>query len=434
MRRGPLNWLVRNLSAVILSIILAVAVWISAVVTADPNEEAVFRPVAIDLVGLGPDLVMVSVPPAQARLTLNAPRSIWEKLNSNPKLVKAWVDLSNLGPGNYTLNVQAHADVSPVRYTSIDPQTVSIELEPLLRRSLPVKLTIIGDPPRGYREGEPGVAPAEVVVSGPESVVARVAEVHATLNIAGLTSPVEQAVQVEVLDEFGAPVSGVTVVPRDVVVQQPINLLGGFKNVAVKVVTVGQVANGYRLTNISVSPPTVTLFADNPRLVEQVPGYVETLPVDLSNLSDDREVTVGLDLPEGISLISEPNVLVQVNVAAIEGSLTLSVPVEVIGLLPESQAVISPEMVDVIVAGPLNVLDTLTPGDFQVVLDLSGLPPGVYQRTPVVASAPAQVRVQTTLPETVEATISLAPTLTPVGTPTGILVLPGAPATQTVRP
>jgi hypothetical protein len=40
--------------------------------------------------------------------------------------------------------------------------------------------------------------------------------------------------------------------------------LGGLKSVVVKVLTTGKVQEGYRLTNISVSPLTVTLFADNP--------------------------------------------------------------------------------------------------------------------------------------------------------------------------
>jgi YbbR domain-containing protein len=102
-------------------------------------------------------------------------------------------------------------------------------------------------------------------------------------------------------------------------------------------------------------------------------------------------------------------------VAAIEGSLTLSVPVQVVGLAPDLQANLSPETVDVIVAGPLNVLEQLTPDDFRVILDLSGLPAGVYQRAPEVEFSPEEVRVQTTLPEMVE--VSIEPMLTPTPIP-----------------
>jgi YbbR domain-containing protein len=181
----------------------------------------------------------------------------------------------------------------------------------------------------------------------------------------------------------------------------------------VKISTTGQVANGYRLTNISVSPPTVTLFSDDPDTLEEVPGYVETLPVDLTNISDDLEINAGLNLPQGVSLVQDARVLVQISVAAIEGSMTLSVPVEVIGLSSELSAVISPETVDIIVAGPLNVLETLRPESILVLLDLTDLPLGIYQRAPKVDQYPDLVRIQTILPETVEVTIIPAPTPSP---------------------
>ena len=121
-------------------------------------------------------------------------------------------------------------------------------------------------------------------------------------------------------------------------------------------------------------------------------------------------VSVDLNLPEGITAVRDPNVIVQISVAAIEGSLTLTLPVEVVNLSPDLQAAISPLTIDVIIAGPLFVLEQLTQENFRVVVDLTGLPPGVYQRTPVVELAPDQVRIQTTLPESVEVTIQIAPT------------------------
>lgn len=416
MRINPLRWLASNLSTLILAFILSVAVWISAVVTADPNEQETFRPVDIKIIGQDSNMLLVEEIPTQVQLTLKAPRSIWERLNNNPELVEAWIDLSGLGPGEHTVEVKTYVDASPIRYVQIDPQRMRVTLETLVRDNFPVQLTVSGDLPLGYRKGSPVVEPEQVTVSGPESAVAQVAQMHAFLDISGSAESVHKTIAVEVLDENGDPVPGLTVTPKMVTVTQPINLLGGFKNVAVKVITTGQVANGYRLTNISVSPLTVTLFSDDPRLINEIPGFVETLPVDLSNLSDDVEVTVGLNLPEGITAVRDPTVLVQVSVAAIEGSLTLSVPIEVIGLAPDLEAIISPLSVDVIVAGPLNVLDTLTPSSFRVTLDLTGLPPGVYQRAPTVESTSDKVRVQTTLPETVEVVIELAPTPTATAT------------------
>ncbi len=415
--RALLHWVTDHFGALLLAFILALVVWISAVITADPNEERVSRSVEIDIVGLDPGLLLVEEIPDQARLTLEAPRSIWDKLNSDQTLIKAWIDLSGLPAGEHEVEVKSSVNASPVRYVKTEPETIRLTLEPLLQRTLPIQPVITGGLPVGYQRGEPVIEPGQVTVSGPQSQVNRVSQARVLLNIAGASESIDQSYTVQLLDENGAPVPNIQVSPAEVAVKLPIRLLGGFKNAAVKVVTKGQVADGYRLTSISVSPPTVTLFSDNPDLIDQIPGYVETLPVDLSNLSDDVEISTGLNLPENVTLVREPSVLVQVGVAALEGSLTLTVPVEAIGLAPELVANISPASVDVIISGPLNYLDQLSPANFRVVVDLTDLPPGVYQRQVVVDLQPEDVRVQTTLPESVEVIIELAPTVTPGSNP-----------------
>lgn len=413
---APLRWLMHNLSTLLLALILAMVVWVSAVLTADPNVVQTSPPIPLEILGQDTSLLLVGDVPSEVRLTLRAPQSVWNQLSKQPELMHAWIDLSGLGAGEHTLKVQAKVDLSPVRYLNIDPSTLVVKLEPLVRREYIVEVIVKGELPVGYTLGNAVVRPSKVVVSGPQSAMERIASVRVEVDVSGKAQTVEGAIEVEALDENNRPIEGVNIAPQLVELVQPISLLGGFKNVVVKVVTQGQVAEGYRLTNISVSPPTVTLFSDDPTLLEEVPGFVETLPVVLDGLNDDREFEVSLNLPEGVTSVRAPTVLVQVSVAAIEGSLTLTLPVEIIGLSPELDATISPATVDVIIAGPLNVLEKLTPEDFRVVLDLSGLPAGVYQRAPVVDLYPPEVRIQTTLPETLEVTIVLAPTPTPTPT------------------
>ena len=132
----------------------------------------------------------------------------------------------------------------------------------------------------------------------------------------------------------------------------------------VKVVTVGQVSDGYRLTTISVFPPAVTVFASNPSLVDKLPGYVETSPVELTGVKDDVDVRVALNLPQGVSVVGDQTVNVVVGVSAIEGSISVTeVPVEVINLVPELSAQLSPTTVTIILSGPLPLLDSLKPGE-----------------------------------------------------------------------
>ncbi|MBM4426006.1 MAG: hypothetical protein FJ031_02075, partial [Chloroflexi bacterium] len=218
---------------------------------------------------------------------------------------------------------------------------------------------------------------------------------------------------VEILDEAGQKVSGVTLSPETVRVSLPVSQQGGYRDVAVKVTIIGRVASGYRLTDLSVFPPVVTVYSSDPDLVVSLPGVIETQPLDLQNAQEDINMRLALNLPEGISIIGEQTVLVQAGVSPIESSVTLAGErIEIIGLENGLTAQVSPTSVDVILSGPLSLLDTLTRQSVRATVDLTGLTPGTYQLTPKVEILIANIVVESILPNTIEVVI------TPISTPT----------------
>jgi YbbR domain-containing protein len=226
---------------------------------------------------------------------------------------------------------------------------------------------------------------------------------------------VQSTLPIRIVDAAGRTISGLTVNPESVQVRLPITQQGGYRDIAVKVAVRGQVAGGYRLTNISVYPPVLTVFSENPALVNDLPGFVETEPLNLNGESQNVDTRLRLTLPAGISVIGDQTVQVQVGIAAIEGSLSLSgIPVDVIGLAPGLQAHISPGTVDVILTGPLPLLDKLTPGDVKFVVDLTGLTSGTHQATPQPQILIQDIRVQSLNPATIEVMIEPQGTQTPV--------------------
>ena len=331
-----LRWLGRNLRTLLLAFVLALFVWFAALLAADPNEESVYpQPVPIEIIGLDSNMLLIEARPQETQITLVAPRSIWSRLLSNPDLVHAWIDLKGLEAGEHIVPVQAKIEVTPARIQKVDPGEVTVILENSAAQSFPVKLEVSGEPAVGYRKGSAIAEPSRVIVSGPASHVAEVSEVHAALDISGADSNVSQIVPVRAYDENGNQITSVTITPASIKIDQPVTLLGGYRNVVVKVVTSAQVADGYWLTNVSVSPPNVTVFSANPEQVIALPGYVETNPLDLTGLNDDVDIRATLNLPEGVSLAGEESVLVRLSIAALEGSLPISLPVEIIGLSPE---------------------------------------------------------------------------------------------------
>lgn len=408
------RWLGRNLGTMLLAFLLALVVWVSAMLATDPNEEAVYpTPLPIEKVGLDPALIIIDSRPSETQLALIAPRSIWNRLRANPGLLRVWVDLSGLDAGEHLVPIQTQISLTPARVQQVEPPEVRVVLEKIASRPFSVNLDVSGEPALGYRKGTPVSDPDEVVVSGPESRVLQVVVVRAALDVSDADASIEQNLPVKAYDESGDEVTGITISPSTISVSQPVTLLGGYRNVVVKVVTRGQVADGYWLTNMSVTPPNVTVFSTNPQQVISLPGYVETMPIDLTEQNDDIDVRAALSLPEGVTLAGEESVLVRLSIAALEGSLPIPLPIEVVGLSPELEAIVSPESVDLLLTGPMPILNNLNPGGIRVSVNVTGLEPGIYQIMPVVDLLPSQVQVASILPEEVEVRIQIASTSTP---------------------
>lgn len=420
----------RNFGSLLLAFILAVVVWVSAVMASDPNQEQnLAQPVTLEIIGQDPGLLLMGNTPDQVQMRLNAPRSVWSKLNSTPKDIRAWVDLTGLKAGTYTVPVKVQVNVRPAQIVSYDPQEIQINLENLTTRNYTITLRVTGTPAQGYEAKQPTFEPNQVTVSGPESLTSRVQQVRATLDITQKTETVQTSLTLQPLDANGNQVSGVTLTPRTVTVTQPIQLLGGYRNVIVKVITKGQVASGYKLVNISVNPPNLVVFSADPTIVTKLPGYVNTEPLTLTNAKDNIETYLNLDLPAGVTAVGDSKVIVQVSISVLEDNLKLSLPVDISGLTPGLIASAAPETVDVILSGPVPVLRDLLPSSLRLRVDLTGLDVGTYSLPPTVELLPTGVKVVSILSPNVDVTISLAPTLTPTRTLT-----PTPTRTPTVTP
>ncbi len=415
-----LRWLAKNFGTLLTAFILAVIVWVSAVIASDPNEEHVLnRPVPIEIIGQDSNLQLMGSVPSTVTLVLRAPTTVWTQLNNDPQSVTAKIDLSNLGPGEHTVPVRVQITPHLVRLISQDPEQVTVKLDSIVSQEFSVDLVVTGNPPVGYKAQSPILNPAVVKVTGAESLVSQVKQARISMDITNANQTITRDEIPSLLDSEGRVVNGLTITPESVTVTQPIVLLGGYRYVIIRAVTIGQVSTGYRVTNIFVNPIGVVVFSSNPELVNNLPGYIETQPVDLTGKEDDFEILVDLNLPAGISVVGDSKVLVQVSIATVESSLAISLPVEVIGLSPGLVASVNPAVVNVILSGPVPVLNTLGPTDVRVVVDLTGYDVGTYQFTPQVNILPERVQLSSILPATLTITITVAPTPTQTVTPNG---------------
>ena len=412
-----LSRLSTNFRTLLWALALSLAVWIAAVTAADPDEVRAYpTPIKVEVVGQDPNLVVSGVIPDQVQISLRAPRSVWDQLIARPDSIRAVLDLSGLSAGQHNLNLQIQVGIRPVRVITVSPTNVPLTLEPLVTRTLDVDLSLLGQPATGYQAGDAVLEPKQVVIAGPESVISQVAHLRVTVRLDGIRDSVDQSLPIEALDQNNKPVTGISIHPDSAHVTLPVSQLGGFRDMAVKVIVRGQVASGYRLDNISVFPPVITVYSSDPTVVNALPGVVETQPLDLQGANDNLTTRLPLNLPAGVSIVGEQTVLIQAGVSAIESSLTLSgEKVAVIGLPAGMTAQISPATVDVILSGPIPLLDTLTRQDVRVTVDVTGLNAGTYQLIPKVEVLISNVAVESLLPGTVE--VILAPLPTPTHKP-----------------
>lgn len=409
----------KNIRTFLLALVLGVSVWVSAVSAADPNEVRAYpNPVPIEVVGQDPSLVRTSEVPASLSVTLRAPRSVWESLIARENAVRAILDLHGLSTGEHTVEIQVLIDMRPYQLVQADPSTVTVVLESLAKKTFPLALSLSGQPAAGYEAGEAATELDEVTISGPESLVEQATRARVSVSLDAKRESIDESVPLQILDGQNKVLQGLTINPEAVRVNVPISPQAGYRDVAVKVVVQGQVAPGYRLENIRVFPPVVTVSSSNPELVNQLPGVVNTQPLDLQDRKENINTRLALNLPAEITIEGGPTVQVQVSISPIQTSITLlNQPINVNRLSEGLAAQVFPQTVDVIVSGPLPVLDALTSEDITVSVDATGLEIGSYQLTPEVSVSVENVLVESILPGGVEVVISVPSTPTPTPFP-----------------
>src|SRR5262245_2929679 len=391
-----------NIRTFLLAFVLGVSVWISAVTGADPADEQRYpNPVPLEVIGQDPSLVLTSPIPSTVEVRLRAPRSVWEQLKTQENSVTSILDISGLSAGEHTQPVQVRIIPRPVQIVLKTPETVTFTLEPLKTQPLPVEISLTVQPAVGFQAGEPSVEPTQIAISGPESIVNQATHARVVVKLDKARESIDAAFDIQVVDDQNKVLNGVTINPESAQVKIPLSPQSGYRDLAVKVLMQGQVASGYRLENITVFPPVITVFAPDPERVNALPAVVDTQPLNIQDAKVNISTRLALSLPDDIDIVG-PNktVEVRVDITPIQTSLTLHLPINLVGLPDGFDAQISPEIVDVLISGPVPVLDSLTAQDIKVTVDVAGLDLGTHQLEPKVEVFVENVLEGSILPST----------------------------------
>ncbi|TFG49325.1 MAG: hypothetical protein E4H33_02485, partial [Anaerolineales bacterium] len=256
-----MRWLGSNLTSLILSLLLALVVWISAVISANPNTEVEIS-VPLEVRQLVTDLAIVDQLPGTVSLIILAPESIIHQLEEENPLI-AYIELPDIQAGTYRFQVRVDIpdQLKPIRVLELNPKQLVLKVSNLISKVLPISIQTEGEPAIGYQTSGLSWEGTSVTVTGQENKVQDVIMVVGTLDISDATNSINSSIKLEARTGTGEIVDGIMLSPETVIVNQVISLQGGYRNVAVNVITMGVVEPGYRFTSITPAPPTVMVFS-----------------------------------------------------------------------------------------------------------------------------------------------------------------------------
>ena len=399
-----------NLSSALLAVFLAVVVWVVAMYEKAPPRTQVFpTPIPLKILNLSPDLVITGTTPTEVRLRVRALSTSWDGLR--PTSFEATVDLQGLEAGVHEVPVVAKAADKAVAILDVEPARFTLTLEPVAERKVRVRAKVLDEEsiPLGYVSRTPVVEPEQVTIRGPQTSVSQVTEAVLEISLKSARETVTRQDAPTLLDSAGNKVQGVTVTPAAVVVKVVIERQVGYRDVTVRANPRGAPAAGYWISNIKVEPIMVTVYGRQ-SVIDELPGYLDTEPIELGKATQDVIKRVALALPEGVLVLGDgagrEGILVQISIQPLLGGQTVHRELRLQNLRPGLRATASPQSVDVILSGPMPALQALQPEDVQVVLDLARLGRGTHKVAPrVVLPDGAGLELKSIVPDIVEVTI-----------------------------
>ncbi len=389
----------QTLSLAALSLVLAFFFWAVATETSDPTEERAYPDaIPIEVRGVPEDrMAAYGAENSKARVVLRAPHSIWQILQTED--IHAYVDLSAASPGkNISVPVIVEVLRGPAQVVEYSPQEITLSLEPLVEKDVPVLVVIDGTPALGYVARPPTYVPQAVTVRGPESRVAEVVRAQLRISVKEQRQNVTGDLAAQPVDQAGNVVAYVEIIPQRISVSVPIEQLGNIRDMAVRVIVLGEPAEGYRVASVTVDPPIVTVIGRQD-VIQQLSGYLDTDPVLLNGASASFTATVGLQLPEGLSALLTPEVLVEVTLEMQESKLTVPAEPEVLGLPTGYSVELQPARLRLVLAGPYTAIKDLNIDTVKVSVDVDGLAPGRHTLTPTITLPDPLIRIENVLPQ-----------------------------------
>lgn len=388
----------RNLGYKVFSLILAILFWLwvtsqGSSQTLDGNPTLTIPLVTRNLPANS--IIMTKLPSVRVSLQGVNP-------SVNVKDLFAYVDLTGSQPGEQDYEIKMDP-IPNVKILEITPNRLSLQLDTIQEKMIPVQLNLTGVPAEGKEVGEAILKPNVVNVRGPGTLLASVDKVLVEVNVAGAAETVQVSRPVLFRDKAGQAIFGpdpsvetLIANPGSVDIIVPILLKGlGNKMVPLKVLNQGTPAEGMSVRSLQVVPDSVKVFG----APEALKGFdlLNLGPIDLKGITEDKTFDISSDkvtLPSGVSFGAKTNFTVIVKVGQVAQTKILKgIPVVIKNVPAELQVEQAVPAADITVQALPEVLNKLTGDQISLWVDASGLLAGNQPDIKVFWQLPAGVEM-----------------------------------------
>ncbi len=302
MKRLTANWGLK-----LASLIFAIIVWFLVTNINDPLTSVRYTNVPVTLKNTnlitdqGQVYTILDNSDTISSVTLYAPRSIIDSISQNNLVATADIqELSSLN--TVSINVVTNKYYDKIEQIVTSSDVVKLSVERKAAKSLALSATTSGSLADGYVIGDVTTEQNMVRISGPESVVNRVASASVDVDVTGFTSNIGTDADIILFDADGNTVDSSQVSMNIKTVRANVTIFET-KTVPITYVVKGEPAGGYMYTGeIESTPDTVLIAGRNTAITPVSEIRVEDENIDLTGRTDDLTYTYNLGkfLPSGI--------------------------------------------------------------------------------------------------------------------------------------
>ena len=390
--------LIKNLGIKILSVCLAMFLWIIIINVDDPVKTRTFTNVPVQVLNentlTSKNKAYGIVSGDTVDFTVTGKRTQLEELKKTDFVATA--DLAQLAPPFETVKINVECTKYPdIGITMGKVTTMRISLEDIISENFSVRVVTSGAPSPGYAADKSEASPVMIEVTGAESTIKEITDVKVLVDISSAEEDVTKTVTPKAYNEKGIEIDSSKLSFSYDKVSVKVTILPT-KTIPIVLSMTGQPEHGYQFLEAAYEPKEIEIKGESEKL-NAISSL--TIPVDISNLQSDKEDTIDIQEylePFDVSVVDQDveSIVVKVYVEKlIEKTFTIEQSDIKLENLPENMKCeftdvdtsyviklmgLEEDFKDLTVSelAPVVDLDGLTKGNHKVILELT-LPEGM---------------------------------------------------------